>query len=135
MIEKRKKRVCLIAHDARKMDLVEWVKFNRGTLERCQLWATKSTGELIMLETGLPITCLLSGPYGGDSQVGTMIAEQRLDLVIFFTDPLSPQPHDVDVKAVLRLAVLHNLPIACNRATADLIISSNQFLLLQERSG
>lgn len=121
------KRVCLIAHDARKMDLVEWVKFNQGTLERCRLWATKSTGELIALETGLSITCLLSGPYGGDSQVGTMIAEQKLDLVIFFTDPLSPQPHDVDVKAVLRLAVLHNLPVACNRATADLIISSPMF--------
>jgi len=121
------KRVCLIAHDARKMDLVEWVRFNRGTLEKCRLWATKSTGELIALETSLPITCLLSGPYGGDSQVGTMIAEQKLDLVVFFTDPLSPQPHDVDVKALLRLAVLHNIPIACNRATADMIISSPLF--------
>jgi methylglyoxal synthase len=128
------KRVCLIAHDARKMDLVDWVKNNREMLDRCKLWATKSTGELVALETGLPITCLLSGPYGGDSQVGTMIAEQKLDLVVFFWDPLSPQPHDVDVKALLRLAVLHNVPIACNRATADLIISSKQYLLNGEKS-
>jgi methylglyoxal synthase len=127
MSARKAERICLIAHDARKMDLVDWVKNNQTMLEQCKLWATKSTGELIALETGLPITCLLSGPYGGDSQVGTMIAEQKLDLVVFFWDPLSPQPHDVDVKALLRLAVLHNVPIACNRATADMLISSSMF--------
>lgn len=127
MSQKKAERVCLIAHDARKMDLVDWVKNNRTMLDNCKLWATKSTGELVALETGLSITCLLSGPYGGDSQVGTMIAENKLDLVVFFWDPLSPQPHDVDVKALLRLAVLHNVPIACNRATADMLISSSMF--------
>lgn len=128
MDKNNKIRICLIAHDASKQDMVEWAQFNHGTLERCELWGTKTTGELVRAQTGLPVTCLLSGPYGGDSQVGTMIAEHRLDLVVFFWDPLSPQPHDVDVKALLRLAVLHNVPIACNRGSADLIISSPLFL-------
>ena len=134
MDKSRKTRICLIAHDARKDDIVEWAKFNLGSLSHCALWATKTTGELIRNQTGLEITCLLSGPLGGDSQVGTMIAEGRLDLVVFFWDPLSPQPHDVDVKALLRLAVLHNVPIACNRATADFVISSPLFWEYERKS-
>lgn len=120
-------RIALIAHDGRKDDLVEWSVFNRVTLGRCELLATGTTGQRISEATGLPIELLLSGPLGGDAQVGAMLAEQLLDLVVFFWDPLTTQPHDVDVKALLRLAVLHNIPIACNRATADFLISSPLF--------
>lgn len=120
-------RVALIAHDARKTDLTEWASFNRETLSRCSLVATGTTGALISAETGLDVQLLLSGPLGGDAQVGAMLVEHRLDLVVFFWDPLTTQPHDVDVKALLRLAVLYNVPIACNRATADFLISSPLF--------
>lgn len=120
-------RVALIAHDARKDDLTEWAEFNRGTLSRCSLVATGTTGTRIMRATGLPIELLRSGPLGGDAQVGALLVEQRLDLIVFFWDPLTTQPHDVDVKALLRLAVLYNVPIACNRATADFLISSPLF--------
>jgi methylglyoxal synthase len=120
-------RIALIAHDGRKDDLVEWAVFNRDTLGRCELLATGTTGQRISEATGLDIELLLSGPQGGDAQVGAMLAEQLLDLVVFFWDPLTTQPHDVDVKALLRLAVLHNVPIACNRATADFLISSPLF--------
>jgi methylglyoxal synthase len=120
-------RIALIAHDARKDDLIEWSLFNRETLSRCELLATGTTGQRIAEATRLRIDLLLSGPLGGDAQVGAMLAEQLLDLVIFFWDPLTTQPHDVDVKALLRLAVLHNVPIACNRATADFLISSPLF--------
>ena len=118
------KRIVLIAHDNRKEDLLEWAVFNRGTLAEHELFATGTTGALVAGALGLPVERFLSGPLGGDQQVGAAIAEGRLDLVVFFWDPLLPQPHDVDVKALLRIAVVHNVPIACNRATADFLLSS-----------
>ena len=131
-------RIALIAHDGRKADMTEWATFNRGTLGRCKLIATGTTGALIASETGLPVELLRSGPLGGDAQVGALLVDAQLDLVVFFWDPLTTQPHDVDVKALLRLAVLYNVPIACNRATADFLISSPLFLddesLAQRRS-
>lgn len=120
-------RVALIAHDAKKKDMVEWALFNRGTLLNCRLHATGTTGLLVAEATGLDIELLLSGPLGGDAQAGAMIVEGKLDLVVLFWDPLTTQPHDVDVKALLRLAVLYNVPMACNRATADFLISSHLF--------
>jgi methylglyoxal synthase len=119
-------RVALIAHDACKDAMAEWAAFNLGTLERCNLYATATTGQFIA-GLGLPVHMLLSGPRGGDAQAGAMIAEQKLDAVVFFWDPLTTQPHDVDVKALLRLAVLHDVPIACNRSSADFLISSPLF--------
>jgi methylglyoxal synthase len=120
-------RIALIAHDACKDDLTAWAAFNRETLARCELVATGTTGALVAGATGLDVQLLLSGPLGGDAQVGAMLAERRLESVIFFWDPLLAQPHDVDVKALLRLAVLCNVPTACNRATADFLISSPLF--------
>jgi methylglyoxal synthase len=119
-----RKRVVLIAHDGRKRDLLEWAAENRDPLARHELYATGTTGQLLGEKLDLPIIRFLSGPLGGDQQVGAGIAEARLDLVIFFWDPLQTQPHDVDVKAVLRIAVVYNCPIACNRATADFLLSS-----------
>lgn len=121
-------RVALIAHDGCKDDMVGWATFNRGTLARCDIVATGTTGAMVAKATGLPIELLLSGPLGGDAQVGAMLVDARLDLVVFFWDPLTTQPHDVDVKALLRLSVLYNVPIACNRASADFLISSPLFL-------
>ena len=118
--------------------MVEWATFNRGTLARCAIVATGTTGAMVAKAAGLSIDLLLSGPLGGDAQVGAMLVDARLDLVVFFWDPLTSQPHDVDVKALLRLAVLYNVPIACNRASADFLISSPLFLdaghLVQRRS-
>lgn len=122
-----KKTIVLVSHDAQKNNLIEWAKFNLETLKKFNLYATKTTGTLLKKELGLDINLLESGPLGGDSQVGTMIVEKRADFVIFFWDPLSSQPHDVDVKALLRLGVLYNIPFACNRKTADYIISSILF--------
>ncbi|RPI31640.1 MAG: methylglyoxal synthase [Chloroflexota bacterium] len=113
-----------MAHDARKPDLLEWVTFNKGTLSRHLLYGTGTTGALIARETGLVVHLFKSGPLGGDQQIGAKIAEEKLDFLIFFWDPLQPQPHDPDIKALLRLAVLYNIPTASNRATADLLISS-----------
>ncbi|MFY9779914.1 MAG: methylglyoxal synthase [Candidatus Baltobacteraceae bacterium] len=130
--------MALIAHDTCKADLTAWAKFNRDTLSRCELCATGTTGQRVFEATDLPIERLLSGPAGGDAQVGAMLAEKRLDYVIFFWDPLTSQPHDVDVKALLRLAVLYNVPTACNRSTADFLISSPLFFnteLLRKRRG
>jgi methylglyoxal synthase len=118
------RRIALIAHDNCKKDLLEWAKFNRGTLERHELYATGTTGSVLVEELGLEVTRFLSGPLGGDQQVGAAIAEGRIDLVIFFWDPLEPHSHDVDVKALLRIAVVYNVPIACNRASADFMLSS-----------
>jgi methylglyoxal synthase len=118
------KNVVLIAHDARKKDMIEWAAFNEGTLSGMELYATRSTGEEIQSQVGLEVKLLMHGPVGGDAQVGAMIAEGKVDVLVFMWDPLTPQPHDVDVKALLRLAVLHDIPTACNRQTADYIISS-----------
>jgi methylglyoxal synthase len=119
-----RKRIALIAHDNRKPDLVEWARFNRGTLARHELNATGTTGALVAQELDLNVNRFLSGPLGGDQQVGAAIAEGRIDFVVFFWDPLEPQPHDVDVKALLRITVVYNIPIACNRSTADFLLSS-----------
>jgi len=119
------KRIALVAHDRRKKDLLDWVKFNKTTLSGHFLFGTGTTGRLISENTGLPVQSLISGPLGGDQQIGAMIAEGKLDMLFFFWDPLEPQPHDPDVKALLRIAVLYNIPTASNRATADFIISSH----------
>jgi methylglyoxal synthase len=121
-------RVALIAHDACKDELAQWATYNRGTLSRCTLFGTATTGKRVAELVDLPIQRLLSGPLGGDAQVGAMISESKIDAVIFFWDPLTTQPHDVDVKMLLRLAVLHNIPIACNRSSADFLISSPLFM-------
>ncbi len=119
-----RKRIALIAHDNRKHDLLDWVRCNRGTLLHHDLFATGTTGSILSAELGLDITRFASGPFGGDQQVGAGIVEGRIDFVIFFSDPLEPHPHDVDVKALLRIAVVYNIPVACNRATADFLVSS-----------
>jgi methylglyoxal synthase len=120
----RRKRIALIAHDNCKLDLLDWARYNVGTLSRHELFATGTTGALLSSELGLDVTRFLSGPLGGDQQVGAGVAEGRIDFVLFFWDPLEPQPHDVDVKALLRIAVVYNVPVACNRATADFVLSS-----------
>ena len=119
-----KKKIALIAHDGMKQDLLDWVTYNEGTLSRHTLYATASTGALIRKATSLTIIGLKSGPLGGDLQIGARIVEGGIDFLIFFWDPLQPQPHDPDVKALLRVAVLYNIPTASNRATADFLISS-----------
>ena len=125
-----RKRIALIAHDNRKQDILGWAEYNRGTLAGHDLFATGTTGGLLTRELGLEVTRFLSGPLGGDQQVGAGIAEGRIDLVVFFWDPLEPQPHDPDVKALLRVAVLSDVPTACNRSTADFLISSPLFAFL-----
>jgi methylglyoxal synthase len=119
-----RKRIALIAHDNCKPGLVDWARYNRDTLARHELFGTGTTGALLASELDLEITRFLSGPLGGDQQVGAAIVEGRIDFVIFFWDPLEPHPHDVDVKALLRIAVVYNVPIACNRSTADFMLSS-----------
>ena len=120
----KRKNIALIAHDNCKSDLLDWARYNRETLARHELHATGTTGALLAGELDLRVTRYLSGPLGGDQQVGAAVAEGRIDFVVFFWDPLEPHPHDVDVKALLRIAVVYNVPIACNRATADFILSS-----------
>ena len=119
-----RKRIALIAHDNCKLDLLDWARYNRGTLAAHELFATGTTGRILGAQLGLEITCYRSGPLGGDQQVGAGIVEGKIDFVIFFWDPLEPHSHDVDVKALLRIAVVYNVPIACNRATADFVLSS-----------
>ena len=123
----RRQKVGLVAHDNKKGDLVEWARYNRHVLERFELVATGTTGTLVEEQLGLGVEKLHSGPLGGDMQLGALIAEGEIDFLVFFWDPLEPQPHDPDVKALLRLAVVWNIPVACNRASADLMVSSPLF--------
>lgn len=128
-----KKRVALIAHDHKKEELVEWALYNKFRLAQCELFATSTTGSLLEKALELRITKLQSGPFGGDQQIGALITEGRADVLIFFWDPLHPLPHDQDIKALLRVAVLWNIPVACNRTTADYIFSSPLFFGDYER--
>lgn len=133
----QKKRIALVAHDNRKKDLIEWVEWNYHILQKHELICTGTTGKLVSaaidqkiienpeLDLQRPqITLLKSGPLGGDQQLGSLITEGKVDFLFFFWDPMNPHPHDVDVKALLRITVVYNIPVACNRATADFMISS-----------
>jgi len=120
----RKKRIALIAHDNKKADLIDWMVFNKALLARHELCATRTTGRLIADQLGLDVVEFRSGPLGGDQQIGARIVDGTIDFLIFFWDPLEPHPHDPDVRALLRIAVVWNIPVACNRASADFMISS-----------
>jgi len=133
---KKQKTIALVAHDNRKRDIIEWVEFNHAVLQKYHLMCTGTTGNLILqalrhklgkAADAVRLTLLKSGPLGGDQQLGAMIAEGKIDMLIFLWDPMEPQPHDVDVKALLRISSLYNIPSACNRSTADYLISSPLF--------
>ncbi len=120
----QQKRIALIAHDDRKHDLLEWAQYNKGNLSRHMLFATGTTGTILHDQVGLDVTTFKSGPLGGDQQIGAKIVQGEIDLLIFFWDPLETHPHDPDVRALLRVAVMQNIPVACNRASADFMFSS-----------
>ncbi len=124
LIAGQKKRIALVAHDNKKIDLLEWARFNRDLLAEHEIYSTGTTGRILEEELDIPVVKLQSGPLGGDQQIGAKIAGLEIDFLIFFWDPLEPHPHDPDVKALLRIAVVWNVPIACNRASADFMFSS-----------
>ncbi len=131
----KQKRIALIAHDNLKPVIIQWCKDNKATLEKHFLCGTGTTSQLIADETGLPVYAYKSGPIGGDQQIGARIVEGSIDMVIFFSDPLSAHPHDPDVKALLRIAQVYNIPIANNVATADFIINSSYMDAEYEKAG
>lgn len=119
-----RKRIALVAHDNKKHDLIEWAVYNKTVLSRHELIATGTTGKMLEEKLDRPVKRMLSGPLGGDQQIGAMIAEGKIDILIFFWDPMEAQPHDSDVKALLRLGVAWNILLACDRATADFVLTS-----------
>jgi methylglyoxal synthase len=119
-----RKRIAIVAHDNKKKDLIDWAWYNRDVLSMHELIGTGTTGKLLEEKLKQPVQKLMSGPLGGDQQIGSLIAEGKVDVLIFFWDPMEAQPHDPDIKALLRLAVVWNLPFACDRATADFILTS-----------
>ncbi|WP_416221622.1 methylglyoxal synthase [Rhodohalobacter sp.] len=120
-----KKRIGLVAHDFRKRDLIDWADYNRDILMEHELFGTGTTGGLLADKLDLPVHRFMSGPLGGDLQIGASIAESKLDILIFFWDPLMAQPHDVDVKALLRISIVYNIALACDRTSADFLITSD----------
>ena len=125
LVQRPRRCIALIAHDNKKRDLAEWAMFNRGVLAGADLVATGTTGLVLADQLDLPVARVHSGPLGGDQQIGAMIAEGLVDMLVFFADPLQPMPHDPDVKALLRVAMVWNIPVACNRASADFLVSSS----------
>jgi methylglyoxal synthase len=121
----KRKRIAMVAHDHRKADLIDWAVFNKTVLAKHEIFATGTTGRLVEEALDRPVKKFMSGPLGGDQQIGSMIANGEIDVLIFFWDPMQAQPHDSDVKALLRLGVLWNIPMACDRATADFLMTSH----------